>query len=166
MNRYGYGTMMDDYVFLEEGKRRVESWGKGIEGMKQGAVSGKCAALRRALRGLGVRVDFLPEGMERRRKNQSHYNPKYARWYSSFTTQTLTHPIGQTSSSSPSNSNTPRRHRAPGRHQQPQHIKCKTFRLTNIRPSHVYTPTTHAKSRRTTRSPPASLATPIRPYPH
>ncbi|GHJ85701.1 hypothetical protein NliqN6_2103 [Naganishia liquefaciens] len=76
MNAYGYGTMMSDYVFLEEGKRKVERWGKGIEGIKMGSGSGKCAALRGALAGLGVRVDFLPEGMERRRKNQSHYNPR------------------------------------------------------------------------------------------
>lgn len=79
---------MDDYVFLEEGKRRAEAWGKGISGMKGGAgtgtgtgtgagVSGKCVALQRALNDVGIHVDFLPDGMERRRKNQSHYNPKY-----------------------------------------------------------------------------------------
>jgi hypothetical protein len=27
---YGYGAMMDDYVWLEEGRRRVEGWGKEI----------------------------------------------------------------------------------------------------------------------------------------
>ncbi|KAJ9125270.1 hypothetical protein QFC22_000225 [Naganishia vaughanmartiniae] len=89
--------MMDDYVFLEQGKRKVEQWGKEIVGLKMASTavqtgsagqgvpsssssssSGKTAALQHALREKGILVDFLPEGMERRRKNQSHYNPKYA----------------------------------------------------------------------------------------
>lgn len=75
---------MDDYVFLEDGKRKAERWGKEIVGMKMDRedgggrqVVGKSLALRRALAERGIDVDFLPEGMERRRKNQSHYNQKY-----------------------------------------------------------------------------------------
>jgi hypothetical protein len=75
---------MDDYVFLEDGKRKAEQWGKEIVGMKMDRedgggrqVVGKSLALRRALALRGIDVDFLPEGMERRRKNQSHYNQKY-----------------------------------------------------------------------------------------
>ncbi|KAJ9115604.1 hypothetical protein QFC20_000929 [Naganishia adeliensis] len=80
---YGYGKLMDDYVFLEDGKRKAERWGKEIVGMKMDRdegggrqVVGKSLALRRALAERGIDVDFLPEGMERRRKNQSHYNQK------------------------------------------------------------------------------------------
>ncbi|KAJ9101933.1 hypothetical protein QFC19_005014 [Naganishia cerealis] len=93
MKDYGYGKLMDDYVFLEDGKRKAEQWGKEIIDLKMGssdcvgegqnditrkaAISGKTLALQQALRERGVYVDFLPEGMERRRRNQSHYNPKY-----------------------------------------------------------------------------------------
>lgn len=76
---YGYGKLMDDYVFLEEGKRKAEAWGREIVGMKmvkEGPPAGKTVALQRALRDAGVVVEFLPEGMEKRKKNQSHYNQK------------------------------------------------------------------------------------------
>lgn len=95
MKDYGYGKLMDDYVFLEDGKRKAEHWGKEIVQLKMGAggdqsgeghgqgsgarhtaPSGKTLALQQALREKGIFVDFLPEGMERRRRNQSHYNPK------------------------------------------------------------------------------------------
>lgn len=80
---YGYGKLMDDYVFLEEGKRRAEGWEREITGMKMAAATGtgqvpaKVAGLKRALGERGIQVDFLADGMERRRKNQSHYNTKY-----------------------------------------------------------------------------------------
>ncbi|KAJ9108920.1 hypothetical protein QFC21_000241 [Naganishia friedmannii] len=92
MKDYGYGKLMDDYVFLEDGKRKAEQWGKEIVGLKLGSDrsaegpggggprqavnSGKTLALQQALREKGMYADFLPEGMERRRRNQSHFNPK------------------------------------------------------------------------------------------
>lgn len=76
--------MMDDYVFLEQGKRKAEAWEKEITGLKmaggEGAgrqVPARVVALKKALEGRGIQVDFLPDGMERRRRNQSHYNHKY-----------------------------------------------------------------------------------------
>lgn len=82
---YGYGKLMDDYVFLEDGKRKAEQWGKEIVGLKMEhreessvkPLPAKSLALKKALSEREIQVDFLPDGMERRRKNQSHYNQKY-----------------------------------------------------------------------------------------
>jgi hypothetical protein len=169
MKDYGYGKMMDDYVFLEDGKRKAEQWSKEIVGLKMGTdrstmegnasgprqavLSSKTLALQQALREKGMFVDFLPEGMERRRRNQSHYNPKYV---STFLCQSFFRPVPTYCSDAlccaevdisryPWNSDTPPRdpptHREPTRTPSPKpllppslpppvrlfhHTKCKT----------------------------------------
>lgn len=39
---YGYGAMMDDYTWLEEGRRKVEAWGKeiGEKGLDKENITG------------------------------------------------------------------------------------------------------------------------------
>lgn len=75
MNEFGYGKLMDDYVYLEQGRRKVDGWNKGLDDGKK-AVAGKREGLRNELRKRGCVVDFLPEGMERRMQNSSSWNPK------------------------------------------------------------------------------------------
>jgi hypothetical protein len=99
MNEYGYGKLMDDYRYLEDGRRKVEQWGKGIKEQKmatatqvggqlrKGAVTvhpvgegsariRKMQALQDELARRDIEVEFLPDGMERRSRNQSSFNPK------------------------------------------------------------------------------------------
>lgn len=105
-NKYGYGQMMDDYAFLEETRRKVEGWGtssavggaagasgpastagpqgkgkKAQHPQQQGGGAGAQArndVLAREVQARlgGARVVFLPEGMQRRRLNQSGWNLK------------------------------------------------------------------------------------------
>lgn len=105
MNRYTHGTMMDDYVLLEDVSRRVNEWGRDIArggyatgirgrlgrgrgrggGMGRGnktttrdGVSGKKRnVLRSQLELRDVEVDLLPAGMRRRKLNHSVWDPKY-----------------------------------------------------------------------------------------
>jgi hypothetical protein len=104
MNEYGWGKMMDDYVFLEDVSRKVGDWGREIVrgGYSFGNVNGRDNRGRgRGIRGgrgrgggsgsgrtkrdvlklqLEVRdidVDLLPIGMERRKVNQSSWDFKY-----------------------------------------------------------------------------------------
>ncbi|KAG6868470.1 hypothetical protein C0993_002445 [Termitomyces sp. T159_Od127] len=99
MNKYTWGTMMNDYVFLEDIGRRVGDWGKEIVkggyGMRgcSGAVRGRSGEARGRGRGRvgghtkrdllkmqlearDVDMDILPVGMERRKLNQSYWEPK------------------------------------------------------------------------------------------
>ncbi|KAF9468872.1 hypothetical protein BDZ94DRAFT_1244800 [Collybia nuda] len=100
MNRYGWGTMMDDYVFLEDVGRRVGDWGKEIikggftmknpntrggEGRGRDISSRwrgrnggntKRDTLKIQLEARDIDMDLLPIGMERRRVNQSSWDIK------------------------------------------------------------------------------------------
>lgn len=106
MNKYGWGTMMDDYVFLEDVGRRVGDWGKeivkggftmkgpntrggegrgrGTRGRGRGRGGGngggntKRDALKIQLEVRDIEMDLLPIGMERRRINQSSWDHRYA----------------------------------------------------------------------------------------
>ena len=94
MNQYGWGSMMDDYVFLEDVGRLVESHGAGISRGRYSHTMGR--SHRPGTRGRGgftpagrgskrdllqmqlsfkdIYVEFLPEGMERRKLNQSKFD--------------------------------------------------------------------------------------------
>lgn len=105
MNQYGYGALVDDYVFLEEVGRKVENWGQEI--MKEGllaSVQKSGTGHARSMRGgrgrgrgagrmfgrgqdkrsflatqLGLRdidMDVLPSGMKRARQNSSWWDVK------------------------------------------------------------------------------------------
>ena len=105
MNTYGYSAFVDDYVFLEEIGRKVVDWGRGIQEMKllgDALGSTKSSKARekgsdkmRMRRGVATRpskrevlrdillqradidMQLCPEGMERRKVNQSTWDKKY-----------------------------------------------------------------------------------------
>ncbi|KAF9057418.1 hypothetical protein BJ165DRAFT_1411690 [Panaeolus papilionaceus] len=105
MNQYSWGTMMNDYTFLEGVSRQVGEWGNEImrggyaAGGAAGADRGRGGAGRGRGRGRGgqgasgpprtkrdilkmqldaqdIDVDLLPVGMERRKVNQSIWDFK------------------------------------------------------------------------------------------
>ena len=57
------------------GRGRGGSRGGRLGGV--GGGDGRAMGLGRELEKRGVRVEFMPEGMERRKKNQSSWNAKY-----------------------------------------------------------------------------------------
>lgn len=103
MNRYTSGTMMDDYVFLEDMNRKVGEWGQDIvrggyghsnvRGTLRGRHGGrgpppgktwsggisrnKRDILKSQLELRDIEMDLLPSGMERRTLNQSSWDSKY-----------------------------------------------------------------------------------------
>lgn len=102
MNQYGWGKMMDDYVFLEDMSRKVGDWGKeivrggylfgnedkgrgrgggrGMKGRRRGGGGGgrtKRDVLKLQLEARDIDMDLLPIGMERRNVNQSSWDYKY-----------------------------------------------------------------------------------------
>jgi hypothetical protein len=105
MNRYGLGTLENDYVYLEGVGRKVTEWGRDIgkngymgvptgsdarghargrgRGTRgRGAISRQAARnhrreiLRDRLEEEDIEVSLLPEGMERRKLNQSTWDLK------------------------------------------------------------------------------------------
>ncbi|KAJ7638571.1 hypothetical protein FB45DRAFT_405975 [Roridomyces roridus] len=96
MNRYGWGTMMDDYTFLEDVGRQVGEWGGEIArgkfqnrgrgtargGRGRGRGGGTSAGrtkrdvLRAQLEASDIGMDLLPAGMERNKLNQSSWDSK------------------------------------------------------------------------------------------
>lgn len=91
--KYTQGTWDGDYAWLESTRRQVAEWGEGLEvergdsgGRGRGRGRGgkvqrkprqiKLDGLKWALSEIGVDVDILPDGMQRRRDNQSSWNPK------------------------------------------------------------------------------------------
>ncbi|KAI9512261.1 hypothetical protein F5148DRAFT_61586 [Russula earlei] len=104
MNRYTHGTMMDDYVFLEDVGRKVSEWGRDIARggyatlphrpgpgpgpgprprgaggrarREEGASGKKRDVLRSQLESRDIEMDSLPAGMERRTLNRSTWDPK------------------------------------------------------------------------------------------
>jgi box C/D snoRNA protein 1 len=98
MNRYTHGTMMDDYVFLEDMNRRVSDCGNDIVRSGYGTLRGrrgkgemgtrlgktrngisrtKRDVLKSQLELRDIEMDLLPSGMERRMLNQSTWDLKY-----------------------------------------------------------------------------------------
>lgn len=105
MNRYTCGTMMDDYVFLEDMSRKAGEWGQDIvrggygtlQGRGRGrggraktgtgppgktgnhsGISGKKRdILKSQLELRDVEMDLLSSGMQRRTLNQSTWDSKY-----------------------------------------------------------------------------------------
>ncbi|KAG6880413.1 hypothetical protein C0992_000015 [Termitomyces sp. T32_za158] len=99
MNKYTWGTMMNDYVYLEDVNRHVSDWGKeivkggyglhgysgagrGKSGEGRGRFKGRAGGhtkrdlLKMQLEARDVDMDLLPVGMERRKLNQSYWEPK------------------------------------------------------------------------------------------
>ncbi|EDR14183.1 uncharacterized protein LACBIDRAFT_305745 [Laccaria bicolor S238N-H82] len=94
MNRYGWGTMMDDYTFLEGVGRKVEGWGReiargrfgngrpAVRGRGRGGGSGgagsttKRDVLKVQLDMRDIEMELLPVGMERRKMNESSWDFK------------------------------------------------------------------------------------------
>lgn len=97
MNAYGWGTMMRDYCYLEDTSRKVSDWGSDIvrggymdnhgaskaasarkypSGRKPATGRSKRDVLRDHLETLGIDVELLPAGMERRNLNQSTFDQK------------------------------------------------------------------------------------------
>jgi hypothetical protein len=103
MNKYSWGTMMNDYTYLEKMSRKVSDWGRDIQdkGMSQPSTAqtvgrrgrgrgrgrggiansrsrlSKRDLLRSHLQSQDIDMELLPEGMSRRNLNRSSYNPKY-----------------------------------------------------------------------------------------
>jgi hypothetical protein len=95
LTEFGQGDWGGDYAYLENGRRRIADWGKdlptqsipdnssrgrGRGGHIQGAGRrgpSKVDGLRDELERRGVEVEFMAEGMGRRRLNQSSWNQKY-----------------------------------------------------------------------------------------
>lgn len=101
LKSYTQGTWDGDYAWLESTRRQVAEWGQGLtadevasaamrggatrgRGGRGGGSGGRAPAKRGRLDGLrwaigdiGAEVDLLPDGMQRRKTNQSSWNPKY-----------------------------------------------------------------------------------------
>lgn len=103
MNDYTCGTMMDDYVFLEDMSRKVGEWGQDLVrgghgyGHNHGTLQGrrgraktgpppgkawshsgkKRDILKSQLELRDIEMDLFPSGMERRTLNQSTWDSKY-----------------------------------------------------------------------------------------
>ncbi|KAJ1309184.1 hypothetical protein OPQ81_004853 [Rhizoctonia solani] len=78
MNEYNWGTLADDYSYLEDLGRNISSWGRDLsKGKGKGKwKSPKLEALRVQLAARDVRIQFVAEGMEKRRLNQSSWDPR------------------------------------------------------------------------------------------
>lgn len=97
LSEFGQGDWGGDYAYLESGRRKIADWGKDLptsvqsgnergrhsrqphsqtqhQGRKRGPP--KLEGLRRELEKRGIEVEFMPEGMGRRKMNQSTWNPK------------------------------------------------------------------------------------------
>lgn len=99
MNQYGWGTMMDDYAFLEDVGRRVGDWGMEIgrggfatrtadRGRGRGRGRGRKFAghghtgrtkqdiIKQQLELRDIDMELLPTGMERSKQNKSTWDFK------------------------------------------------------------------------------------------
>ena len=103
MNKYGWGTMANDYTYLEEVGRKATEWGldivkgafwtsavsarrgrgrgrgRGMEsrGTLQRGGKGNRDVLRIHLDARDIDMEILPPGMQRRRDNQSLWDAKW-----------------------------------------------------------------------------------------
>ena len=99
MNQYGWGTMMNDYVFLEDVGRKVGDWGMEISrggyatrtvdgGRGRGRGRGRKTVghshtrrvkqdiLKQQLEPRDIDMELLPIGMERSKQNKSIWDFK------------------------------------------------------------------------------------------
>ncbi|ODN84372.1 hypothetical protein L202_00336 [Cryptococcus amylolentus CBS 6039] len=96
LNQFTQGTWSDDYKWLEDGRRQVAGWGQGVKveevegggnagrgrGRGRGGPAGRgqkrsrTDGMRRELLKWGCRAEFMPEGMGRKKMNQSSWNQK------------------------------------------------------------------------------------------
>ena len=118
MNQYGYATMVNDYVLLEEVGTKVGEWGREIVkggllangSMNSSSIAGRGGrGGRGGMRSYGrthdkrrylslqlafrdVYMDVLPQGMERAKRNKSFWDSKYGDLFVSIVT--ITHSYG------------------------------------------------------------------------
>jgi hypothetical protein len=100
MNKYGWGNMANDYVYLEEVGRKAAEWdhdivkggflasavvagrgrgrgrGRGARGAPRDVGRGKRDVLKMQLDARDIDMEMLPAGMEKRRLNQSTWDVK------------------------------------------------------------------------------------------
>ena len=87
MKEYGYGALMNDYVYLEDIGRKAKEWGKDITKGKyqvteRDRVGGprrkksKKEALQIQLEIREIPLVLLPPGMERKKLNQSYWDSR------------------------------------------------------------------------------------------
>ncbi|WWC99506.1 hypothetical protein V866_006409 [Kwoniella sp. B9012] len=99
LTAYGQGAWSDDYKWLEEGRRKVTQWGENVgyhemvnatkkpskhthtEKRKDGKIvkkrnTKKDLLKRELLMGHSCHMEYMPMGMERRKLNQSSWNPR------------------------------------------------------------------------------------------
>ncbi|WVW82112.1 hypothetical protein I302_104117 [Kwoniella bestiolae CBS 10118] len=101
LTAYGQGAWSDDYKWLEEGRRKVTEWGENVgfqelmDAAKKPSTSKfprnerernmnkfkkrnsrKELLKRELLMGHNCSVEFMPVGMEKKKANQSSWNPK------------------------------------------------------------------------------------------
>ena len=87
MKEYGYGALMNDYVYLEDIGRKVTEWGRDIgkgkyQVTERDRVGGgrrrksKKEALQIQLEIREIPLVFLPPGMERKKLNLSYWDSK------------------------------------------------------------------------------------------
>jgi hypothetical protein len=84
MNAYSWGTLADDYTYLEDIGRNVANWGRGIVNLNKGrggrgprgrsVLPPKCETLRVQLAARDIEIRFVPDGMEKRRLSQSSWD--------------------------------------------------------------------------------------------
>lgn len=81
MNKYGYSAFVNDYVFLEDIGRKVSDWGRDLQTSgstpsnhghhRHGKPKTKREILKDQLEQLDIDMALLPQGMHRRKINQS-----------------------------------------------------------------------------------------------
>lgn len=87
MKEYGYGALMNDYVYLEDIGRKAKEWGKDIAKGKyqvteRDRIGGprrkksKKEALQIQLEIREIPLVLLPQGMERKKLNQSYWDSR------------------------------------------------------------------------------------------
>lgn len=81
MEEYGYTSFVTDYVFLEDIGRKAGEWGKDIQAKLGGTSNNthrhpktKRELLKENLEDLEIDMELLPQGMQRRKVNQSTWD--------------------------------------------------------------------------------------------
>ena len=88
VKEYGHGVLMNDYVYLEDVGRKVKEWGRDIGKGKYQVTErdrvgsgrrrkSKKEALQIQLEIREIPLVLLPPGMEKKKSNQSHWDPKF-----------------------------------------------------------------------------------------
>lgn len=88
MKEYGYGALMNDYVYLEDARRKVKEWGRDIGKGKYQVTErdrvgdrgkrrkSKREALQIQLEIREIPLVLLPPGMEKKKLNQSYWDSR------------------------------------------------------------------------------------------